>query len=70
MVAFDGGAVTRRGVEMVAASPLFAACRCCGSCPAAPRSDARRSIKQLAGAAAAGGGLDVEAELCPAMPRR
>lgn len=27
MIAFDGSIVTRRGVEMVASSPLFRACR-------------------------------------------
>jgi hypothetical protein len=28
LMAFDGSAITRKGVEMVAASPLFRGCRC------------------------------------------
>jgi nucleotide-binding universal stress UspA family protein len=64
MVAFDGGAVTRRGVDMVAASPLFRDLPILLFMSGRAGSDARRKLS-AAEAQLQEAGLKVEAELVP-----
>jgi nucleotide-binding universal stress UspA family protein len=64
MFAFDGGAVTRRGVDMVAASPLFRDLPILLFMSGRAGSDARRRLS-AAEAQLQEAGLKVEAELVP-----
>jgi nucleotide-binding universal stress UspA family protein len=64
MFAFDGGAVTRRGVDMVAASPLFRDLPILLFMSGRAGSDARRKLS-AAEAQLQEAGLEVEAELVP-----
>lgn len=69
LIAFDGGVVTRRGVEMIAASPLFRSMHCALVMSGAA---GRRAPDQLEKARARleKAGLSVEAVLLPGDPER
>jgi nucleotide-binding universal stress UspA family protein len=64
MIAFDGGGMTRRGVELVAKSPLFRGLPILLFMSGRAGSDARRKLS-AAEAQLQEAGLEVEAELVP-----
>lgn len=69
LIAFDGGTVTRRGVEMIAASPLFRSMHCdlvmSGEAGRSASEQLEKARDRLAKA-----GLSVEAVLLPGDPER
>lgn len=64
MIAYDGGTMTRRGVEMVAASPLFRGLPIHLLMSGEPRKDGPRQL-EWAKTTLEEGGLEVEAALIP-----
>lgn len=64
MLAYDGGLTTRRGVEMIAASPLFKGLRCHLLMSGKARQDGPRDLEWATQALQAGG-HQVHAELIP-----
>ncbi len=64
MLAYDGGLTTRRGVEMIAASPLFKGLRCHLLMSGKARQDGPRDLEWATQTLQAGG-HQVHAELIP-----
>lgn len=67
MIAFDGSATTRKGVEMVASSPLFKGMPCHVVTVGSPNDETGRQLK-WAEETLKGGGFDVECNVVPGDP--
>jgi nucleotide-binding universal stress UspA family protein len=69
LIAFDGSAITRRGVQMVADSTLFAGLSVHVLMSGKPRNDADRHL-QWASQTLTGAGFDTHVEMTPGDPER